>query len=143
MRHAARSDRKRPPVFEFDSPSPIQFTRSIMKVIPRVIFPVCLEFLAPGLASGDTVSNFTNEKNQTCKPFVVSDTTLVAGSFTTGRFGGGYKLDEIFLSIVSVTLNPAANNPGGRFRVQLWNDVEGGLGGSSRSFLDPRLPPKV
>ena len=111
-----------------------------MKVIPLVIFPVCLAFLAPWLASGDMVSNFTNEKNQTCKPFVVSDTTLVAGSFTTGRFGGGYKLDEIFLSIVSVTLNPAANNPGGRFRVQLWNNVEGGPGWIIQELFGPKTP---
>lgn len=65
---------------------------------------VCLALLGPEDAVGDMVSNFANEKNQACKLFVVSERSLFAGSFSAGSFGGGYQLDQIFLSIVSVGL---------------------------------------
>ena len=75
-----------------------------MKVVSLVIFAVCLALLGPENAVGDLVSNFANEKNQACKPFVVSERSLFAGSFSTGSFGGGYQLDQIFLSIISVAI---------------------------------------
>ena len=92
----------------------------------KKILHICMLSLLPmGYAWADVVSNFANEKNQACKPFVVSDSALFAGSFTTGSFGGGYNLDDIRMSVVSVSLDATASKPGGKFVVQLWSDSVG------------------
>ncbi len=99
----------------------------------KKILHICMLSLLPmGYAWGDVVSNFANEKNTSCKPFVVSDSTLFAGSFTTASTGS-YQLNEVFLSIVSVSLDASASTPGGSFRVQLWSSD---VAGNPNSVLD-------
>ena len=106
----------------------------------KKILHICMLSLLPmGYAWGDVVSNLANEKNQACKPFVVSDSALFAGSFTTGNFGAGYKLDQVYLSIVSVSLDASASHPGGRFEVQLWSDAAGAPGSIVETLIGPHL----
>lgn len=82
-----------------------------------------LSMLTMGYAWADSVSNLANEKSTLCKPFVVSDSSLFAGGFTTGSFAGGYVLDDVFLSIISASYAPGATSPkgSGTFTVQLWS----------------------
>jgi hypothetical protein len=87
----------------------------------KILHISMLSLLPMGYAWADVVSNFANEKSTVCKPFVVSDSTLFAGSFNTGGFAGGYTLSEVFLSIASVNLDATASNPGGTFKVQIWD----------------------
>lgn len=112
-----------------------------MRLVSPILLVLCLVPFTSQDAVADIVSNFGNEKNPLCKPFVVTDSALFAGSFNTDFSSSyGYKLDQIFLSIVSVSLNPAASNPGGRLQVQLWSDIAGGPGGVVQDLIGPHTP---
>lgn len=89
----------------------------------KKILHISLVTLLPmGYAWADEVTNFSNPKTSLCKPFTVSETTLIAGSFTTGSFAGGYQLSDVYWSVVSVNLSDGLGiHPGGKFTVQLWN----------------------
>lgn len=94
----------------------------------KILHISMLSMLTMGYAWADMVANMTNEKSTACKPFVVTDSTLFAGGFTTGSFAGGYVLDDIFLSVVSATYAPGATSPrgSGTFTVQLWSSGNSG-----------------
>ncbi|MBI3871272.1 MAG: PEP-CTERM sorting domain-containing protein [Verrucomicrobia bacterium] len=99
----------------------------------KILHTSLIAVLPMGYAWADTVSNFTNDKNGLCAPFAVSQSILYAGSFTTGSFADGYKLDDVFWSVVSVNVFDAVGiQAGATFQVQLWG--ADGLG-------NPKTPP--
>jgi hypothetical protein len=92
-----------------------------------------------GYAWGDVVSNFANEKNSNCKPFPIQDNMAWEVSFTTGSFAGGYKIDQVYLSVVSAIWNSSASEQGGKFRVQIWDSA----GSNPGSLIDPLVGPAI
>ena len=86
----------------------------------KILHISMLSLLPMGYAWGDVVSNFANEKNSNCKPFPIQDNMAWEVSFTTGSFAGGYKIDQVFLSVVSA----------------IWNSSQTGI-----PDLDPELAP--
>jgi len=89
----------------------------------KILHISMLSLLPMGYAWGDVVSNFANEKNTNCKPFPIMDNMAWEVSFTTGSFGGGYKLSEVYLSVVSAIWNSSASQQGAKFRVQIWDSA--------------------
>lgn len=87
----------------------------------KILHISMLSLLPMGYAWADSVSNLANEKSTDCRPFVVSDSSLLAGSFTTGGSVGGYKLVDILAGVVSPTINSSASSPGGEFKIQIWD----------------------
>ncbi len=108
----------------------------------KILHTSLIAVLPLGYAWADTVSNFTNEKNGLCKPFAVSQSVLYAGSFTTGGFAGGYKLDDVVWSVVSVNIiDQVGLTPGGKFQVQLWAaDGLGNPGTVIQTLTGPSTP---
>jgi hypothetical protein len=89
----------------------------------KILHISMLSLLPMGYAWADSVSNLANEKSTLCKPFVVSESNLFAGGFTTGNFAGGYVLDDVFLSVISATYAAGATDAkgSGTFTVQIWD----------------------
>ena len=113
-----------------------------MEPMKKILHTSLIAVLPMGYAWADTVSNFTNAKNGLCKPFAVSQSVLYAGSFTTGGNAGGYKLDDVVWSVVSVNIiDQPGLTPGGKFEVKLWeSDGLGNPGVAIETLSGPSVP---
>ncbi len=103
----------------------------------KILHISMLSLLPMGYAWGDVVSNFANEKNTNCKPFPIMDKMAWEVSFTTGSFAGGYKIDQVYLSVVNAIWNSSASEQGAKFRVQIWDSA----GSAPGSLIDPLYGP--